>query len=96
LRKKWSPGPSTAITYREAQRDYPDSPGLEGKWRQNISVSQPVIKNATATVMISFGDGDKGILAREKISLVKAGGVWKIDDVKGIYPRASEIGHSRK
>jgi hypothetical protein len=41
--------------------------------------------------MISFGDGDKGLLASEKISLVKAGGVWKIDDVKGIYPKASEF-----
>lgn len=66
-----------------AQGDYPDSPGLEEEWIKNISVSKIVVKGATATVVISFGDN--GALARERISLIQEGSVWKIDNVKGIY-----------
>ena len=66
--------------FLEAQRDYPDSPNLENEWIKDMSTSKLAIKGATASVMISFGED--GALAKERISLVQEGGVWKIDDVK--------------
>jgi len=64
----------------EAQRDYPDSPNLEDEWIKNMSTSNLVVKGATAALTISFGEN--GALAKEKISLIQEGGVWKIDEVK--------------
>ena len=64
----------------EAQRDYPDSPNLEDESIRNMSTSKLVVKGATAAVTISFGEN--GALAKERISLIQEGGVWKIDDVK--------------
>jgi len=72
--------------FLEAQRDYPDSAGLEDEWVRNISISQGVIKGPIVTAVVSFGDDGK--LARERVSLVQAGGVWKIDNVKSIYSQA--------
>ena len=72
--------------FLEAQRDYPDSAGLEDEWIRNISISQGVIKGPIVTAVVSFGDDGK--LARERVSLVQAGGVWKIDNVKSIYSQA--------
>jgi len=66
--------------FLEAQKDYPDQPNLEDKWIKNMSTSKLVIKGATAAVTISFGEN--GVLAKERISLIQEGGVWKIDDVK--------------
>ena len=64
----------------EAQKDYPDQPNLEDEWIKNMSTSKTVIKGATAAVTISFGEN--GALAKERISLIQEGGVWRIDDVK--------------
>jgi len=64
----------------EAQKDYPDQPNLEDEWIKNMSTSNLVVKGATAAVTISFGEN--GALAKERISLIQEGGVWKIDDVK--------------
>ena len=72
--------------FLEAQGRYPDSPDLEDAWVKNISVSNIVVKGATATAVISFGDNGK--LARERITLVQESGVWKIDNVKAIYPQS--------
>jgi hypothetical protein len=69
--------------FLEAQRDYPDSPNLEAEWINSMSTSKLVVKGATATVMISFGDN--GALAKERVSLIQEGGSWKIDDVKSGY-----------
>ncbi len=66
--------------FLEAQRDYPDSPNLEDEWMKNVSVSKTIVKGGAATLTVSFGEN--GALARERISLVQEGGVWKIDDVK--------------
>ena len=66
--------------FLEAQRDYPDSPNREDEWIKNMSTSKLVIKGPTAAVTISFGEN--GALAKERISLIQEGGVWKIDDVK--------------
>ncbi len=66
--------------FLEAQRDYPDSPNLEDEWINNMSTSKLVMKGPTAAVTISFGEN--GTLAKERISLIQEGGVWKIDDVK--------------
>ena len=66
--------------FLEAQRDYPDSPNREDEWIKNMSTSRLVIKGATADVTISFGEN--GALAKERISFVLEGGVWKIDNVK--------------
>ena len=66
----------------EAQRDYPDSPNLEDEWMKNVSVSKTIVKGATATLTVSFGEN--GALARERISLVQEAGVWKIDNVKAV------------
>ncbi len=71
--------------FLEAQGTYPDSPALEEEWKKNISVSNVAVRGTTATAVISFGDNGK--LARERISLIQEGGVWKIDNVKAIYPR---------
>lgn len=64
----------------EAQKDYPDQPNLEDEWIKNMSTSNLVVKGAAAAVTISFGEN--GALAKERISLIQEGGVWKIDDVK--------------
>ena len=37
----------------------------------------------TAAVTVSFGEN--GALAKESVSLVQAGGVWKIDNVKSLH-----------
>ena len=66
--------------FLEAQRDYPDSPNLEDEWMTNVSVSKTIVRGATATLTVSFGEN--GALARERVSLVQDGGVWKIDNVK--------------
>ena len=66
--------------FLEAQRDYPDSPNLEDEWMKNLSVSKTIVRGATATLTVSFGEN--GALARERVSLVQDGGVWKIDNVK--------------
>src|SRR6266487_3182467 len=58
----------------EAQRDYPDSPNLEDEWMKNLSVSKTIVRGATATLIVSFGEN--GALARERVSLVQDGGVW--------------------
>ena len=68
--------------FLEAQRDYPDSPNLEDEWMKNLSVSKTIVKGATATLTVSFGEN--GALARERVSLVQEGGVWKIDNVKAV------------
>ena len=68
--------------FLEAQRDYPDSPNLEDEWMKNVSVSKTIVKGGAATVTVSFGEN--GALARERISLVQEGGVWKIDNVKAV------------
>src|SRR3954471_15818135 len=70
----------------EAQERYPDSPDLEDMWTRNISVSNVAVRGATATAVISFGDNGK--LARESVSVIQEGGVWKIDNVKAIYPQS--------
>jgi hypothetical protein len=70
--------------FLEAQASYPDSANLEDEWLKNVSVSKGVIKGATAAVTISFGEN--GALAKERVSLILAGGVWKIDSVKAISP----------
>jgi len=72
--------------FLEAQASYPDSPDLEDEWIKNISVSNVTVRGTTATAVISFGDDGK--LARERISLLQEGGIWKIDNVKAIYPQA--------
>jgi hypothetical protein len=72
--------------FLEAQRSYPDSPVLEDQWIKNISVSNVALRGTTATAVISFGDNGK--LARERISLIQEGGIWKVDNVKAIYPQA--------
>lgn len=69
----------------EAQARYPNSPDLEDEWTRNISVSNVSVRGATATAVISFGDDGK--LARERVSVIQQGGVWKIDNVKAIYPQ---------
>jgi Protein of unknown function (DUF3828) len=69
--------------FLEAQKDYPDSPNLEAEWINSMSTSKLVVKGATATVTISFGDN--GALAKERVSLIREGGAWKIDDVKSGY-----------
>jgi len=71
--------------FLEAQGRYPDSPELEDEWTKDISVSDVMVRGATATVVIRFGENGK--LARERISLLQTGGVWKIDSVKAIYPK---------
>jgi hypothetical protein len=68
--------------FLEAQRDYPDSPTLEDEWIKNVSVSKVIVRGATATVTVSFGEN--GALARERVSLVQGGSVWKIDNVKAV------------
>ncbi len=64
----------------EAQKDYPDQPNVEDEWIKNMSTSNLVVKGATAAVTISFGEN--GALAKERVSLIHEGGVWRIDDVK--------------
>ena len=68
--------------FLQAQGTYPDSPDLEDEWLKNISVSKVAVRGTTATTVVSFGDDGK--LARERISLIKEGGVWKIDNVKQV------------
>jgi hypothetical protein len=72
--------------FLEAQGRYPDSPDLEDEWTRNISVSNVALRGATATAVISFGDDGK--LARERVGVIQEGGVWKIDNVKAIYPQS--------
>src|SRR5438270_133557 len=45
---------------------------------RNISISNVAVKGATATAVVTFDDG----YPKVKVSLMKEGGVWKIDDVK--------------
>ena len=45
---------------------------------KNISISNVAVRGATATAVVAFDDG----YPKVKVSLVKEGGVWKIDDVK--------------
>jgi len=68
--------------FLEAQRDYPDSPSLEDEWIKNVYVSKIIVRGTIATVTVSFGEN--GVLARERVSLVQEGGVWKIDNVKAV------------
>jgi hypothetical protein len=69
----------------EAQRDYPDSPNLEDEWMKNVSVSKTIVRGTAATLTVSFGEN--GALAKERVSLVQEGGVWKIDNVKAVSPQ---------
>lgn len=85
LAKQMASGGYDSDYFLEAQGRYPDSPDLEDDWTKNMFVSSVVVKGATATLVISFGDNGK--LGRERISLVREGDVWKIDGVKAIYPQ---------
>ena len=66
--------------FLEAQKDYPDSPDFEDEWIKNISVSKVVVRGSSATASAGFGRG--GELAKERISLIKESGVWKINRVE--------------
>lgn len=50
----------------------------EGDWLKSISVSKVALKGRTATAIVTFLDG----YPKVKVSLLKEGGVWKIDRVK--------------
>ena len=84
IAKEMASGGYDSDPFLAAQRDYPDSPNLEDEWQNDMSTSKVVVKGAIATVTISFGED--GALAKERISLVKEGGVWKIDNVKAVTP----------
>jgi hypothetical protein len=86
LAREMASGGYDSDYFLEAQGRYPDSPDLEDVWTRNISVSGVVVRGATATAVVSFGDN--GELARERVSLIQEGGVWKIDNVKAIYPQS--------
>jgi hypothetical protein len=85
LAKEMASGGYDSDYFLEAQGRYPDSPELEDIWTRNISVSNVAVRGASATAVISFGDN--GALARERVSVIQEGGVWKIDNVKAIYPQ---------
>lgn len=55
-----------------------DTSGITGK---NIAVSKVVIKGTTATANVGSVNSDYG-MRMVKVSLIKEGGVWKIDKVK--------------
>jgi len=50
----------------------------EGDWLKSISVSKVALKGRIATAIVTFLDG----YPKVKVSLLKEGGVWKIDRVK--------------
>ena len=45
---------------------------------KNISISNVAVRGATATAIVTFDDG----YPKVNVSLLKEGGVWKIDNVK--------------
>jgi Protein of unknown function (DUF3828) len=59
-------------------RPDPNSGEKEGDWLKSISVSKVALKGRTATAIVTFLDG----YPKVKVSLLKEGGVWKIDRVK--------------
>lgn len=69
------------ITAHEASMDadyFLQSQEYHAEWENNFNISEPVIKGATATAFVTFPDD----YPRVKVTLRKAAGVWKIDDVQ--------------
>ena len=53
----------------------------EAEWLKHIVVSKVAIKGTTATAIVTFFDG----YPKVKVSLIKEGSVWKINNVKNAY-----------
>lgn len=69
------------VTAHEASQDadyFLQSPEYHAEWENNFNISKPVVKSGTATMFVTFPDD----YSRIKVTLRKAGGVWKIDDVQ--------------
>ncbi|MDQ3818095.1 MAG: YbjP/YqhG family protein [Acidobacteriota bacterium] len=56
----------------------PDSSYREDEWLKSMAVSSVAVKGMTATAVVTFFKGYPTV----KVSLLKEGGVWKINNVK--------------
>lgn len=74
------------VTAHEASQDedyFLKSPVYNGKWENNFTVSNLLVKGAAANAVITFPEGSPRI----KVSLKKEARVWKIDRVQNAPQR---------
>ena len=56
------------------------------EWATHVTVGKAAIKGTTAQIKVKLGSAAGDWDMNLQVSLVKEGGTWRIDRVKGLYP----------